>query len=126
MIYDLDLGIKPVTQNVAQVLLHHVTDAATKFEVATCRSNGLEGDTFTRNVTDAQTNGCRDTRTHGRRTGFGTKLINPFFKEKSGCNNIKTNTPSDSIPCDCNLECFLALQKMIYTLLFLLLSVDHD
>ena len=38
--------------------LHHVTYAATKFEVA--RSNGLVGDTFTRNVTDAQTDGRAD------------------------------------------------------------------
>ena len=44
--YDLDLGFK-VMQNVAQYSLHHVTYAATKFEVTT--SNGLGGDTFTRN-----------------------------------------------------------------------------
>ena len=42
-----------------------MTYSATKFEVAT--SNGLEGDTFTSNVTD------------GRQTDFGTKLIYPFF-----------------------------------------------
>ena len=41
----LDLGVK-VMQNVAQYSLHHVTYAATKFEVATC--NGLGGDIFTR------------------------------------------------------------------------------
>ena len=34
-------------------LLHHVSNAATKFEVVT--SNTLGGDTFTRNVMDAQT-----------------------------------------------------------------------
>ena len=39
--------------NVAQYPLHHVTYSTTKFEVAT--SNGLEGDTFTRNRTDIQT-----------------------------------------------------------------------
>ena len=42
-----------VTQYVAQFPLHHVTYSATKFEVAT--SNGLGGDTFTRNVTDGRT-----------------------------------------------------------------------
>ena len=36
-----------------QYPLHHVTYSTTKFEVAT--SNGLGGDTFTRNVTDGQT-----------------------------------------------------------------------
>ena len=50
-IFDLDLRVK-VTQNVAQYPLHYVTYSFTKFEVAT--SNGLGGDTFTRNVTDAQ------------------------------------------------------------------------
>ena len=46
-----------------------------KFEVV--RSNGLGGDTFTRIVTDA--------RTDGRRIDFGTKLIYPFFlKKKAG------------------------------------------
>ena len=40
-----------VTQNVSQYALHHVTYAATKYEVA--RSYGLGGDTFTRNVPDA-------------------------------------------------------------------------
>ena len=49
-----DFGVK-VTQNVAQYPLHHVTYAATKFEIAT--SKGLGGDTFTRNVTYAQTDG---------------------------------------------------------------------
>ena len=49
-IFDIDLV---VTRNVAQYTLHHVTYSATKFEVAT--SNGLGGDTFTRNVTDRPT-----------------------------------------------------------------------
>ena len=44
-LFDLDPKVK-VTRNVAQYPLHHVTYSATKFEVAT--SNGLEGDTFTR------------------------------------------------------------------------------
>ena len=39
-----------VTQNVAQYRLHHMTYAATKFEVAV--SNSLGGDTFIRNVED--------------------------------------------------------------------------
>ena len=43
-LFDLDLGVK-VTRNVTQYPLHHVTYAATKFEVA--RSNGLGVDTFT-------------------------------------------------------------------------------
>ena len=47
-----DLVVK-VTRNITQYTLHHVTYAATKFEVAT--SNGLGGDTFTRNMTDART-----------------------------------------------------------------------
>ena len=65
MTFNLDLGVK-VTRNVAQYPLHHVTYSDTKFEVAT--SNGLEGDTFTRNVT--------------RWTDFGTKLIYTFFLKK--------------------------------------------
>ena len=50
--------------------LHHVTYAATKFEVAT--SNGLGGlDTFTRKMS------------HGRQlTDFGTKLTYPLFLKK--------------------------------------------
>ena len=63
----------------------------TKFGVAT--SNGLGGDTFTRNVTDGRTHGRTDGRTDrrtdgqtdGRRTDFDTKLIYPFFlKKKAG------------------------------------------
>ena len=76
-IFDLDLGVK-VTRNVDQYPLHHVTHQATKFIVAT--SNGLGGDTFTRNVTDGRT----DRQTDGRRTDFGTKLIYLFSKEKGG------------------------------------------
>ena len=56
-----------------------MTYSHTKFEVAI--SNGLGGDTFTRNVTDGRTHG----RTDGRRTDFNTKLIYPFFlKKKAG------------------------------------------
>ena len=44
-----------VTQNIAQYPLHYVTYSTTKFEVAT--SNGLGGDTFTRNVMDGRTDG---------------------------------------------------------------------
>ena len=52
-----------------------MTYSTTKFEVAT--SNGLGGDTFTRNVTDR------------RRTDFDTKLIYPFFlKKKAGMNSV--------------------------------------
>ena len=85
--FDLDLE---VTQNVDQCPLHHVTYAATKFEVAT--SNRLGGDAFTRNMTDAHTHGRTSAQTDGRmtdgrRTDFGTKLIYPFSKEKSGYNN---------------------------------------
>ena len=84
--FDLDLGVK-VTRNVAQYPLHHVTYSATKFEVA--MSNPLEGDTFTKNVTDAHPHG----RTDGRRTDFGAKLIYPIFlKKKSGYNEDTINT----------------------------------
>ena len=48
MTFDLYLGVK-FARNVAQYPLNHVTYSNTKFEVA--RSNGLGGDTFTRNVT---------------------------------------------------------------------------
>ena len=85
-VFDLDLGVK-VTQNVAQFPLHHVTYSATKFEVAT--SNSLGGDTFTRNVTDAHPHRRTDAQTDGRRTDFGTKLIYPFSKEKSGYNKTE-------------------------------------
>ena len=60
-----------------------MTYSTTKFEVAT--SNGLGGDTFTRNVTDGRTDG----QTDGRRTDFDTKLIYPFFlKKKAGIINF--------------------------------------
>ena len=70
--FDLDLGVK-VTRNVTQYPLHHVTYSPKKFEAAT--SYRLGGDTFTRNGTQAHTDG----RTDGRRTDFDTKLIYPFF-----------------------------------------------
>ena len=65
--------------------------STTKFEVAT--SNGLGGDTFTRNMTDGRTHGRTDARTDGgtdgRRTDFDTKFKYPFFsKEKSGYNDV--------------------------------------
>ena len=89
--FDLDLGVK-VTQNVAQTPLHHVTYSTTKFKVAT--SNGLGGDTLTRNVTDGRTDGRTDRRTDGRRTDFDTKLIYPFFlKKKAGIKMQKLYTP---------------------------------
>ena len=43
-----------------------MTYLTTKVEVAT--SNGLGGDTFTRNVTDVRTNGQTDGQTDGRTT----------------------------------------------------------
>ena len=70
-----DLDVK-VTQNVAIYPLHHVTNAAIKFEVA--RSNGLGGDTITRNMTDRRT---------GRWTmdGLWYEINIPFFlKKKEG------------------------------------------
>ena len=99
--FDLDLGVK-VTRNVAQYPLHHVTYSPTKFEVAT--SNGLGGDTFTRNVTDGCTHGQTDRRTDrrtdgrtdGRRTDFDTKLIYPFFlKKKAGIKTIQVTVLSE-------------------------------
>ena len=81
-LFDLDLGVK-VTQNVSKFPIHHVTYSAAKYEVAT--SNRLVGDTFIRNVTDAQKHICTDAQTDGRQTDFGTKLIHPFFlKKKAG------------------------------------------
>ena len=78
--FDIDLGVK-VKRNVAQYPLHHLTYLPTKFEVAT--SNGLGGDTFTRNVTDGRTHG----QMYGRRTDFDTKLIYSFSKEKAVITN---------------------------------------
>ena len=60
IIFDLDLGVK-VTWNIVQYPLHHVTYLGTKFEVAI--SNGLGGDTFTRNVTQAHTHALTDGQT---------------------------------------------------------------
>ena len=78
-----DLGVK-VTRNVTQYPLHHVIYASTKFEVAT--SNGLGGDTITRNVTD----GRADRQTHGRTTDRLWYEINiPYFSnENAGIINI--------------------------------------
>ena len=57
-----------------------MTYSTTKFKVAT--SNGLGGDTFTRNVTDVRTDGQADGR---MRTDFDAKLIYPIFlKKKAG------------------------------------------
>ena len=58
--------------------------APAKFETA--MSNGLGGDAlFTRNVTENRTHVRMHGRTDGRRTDFGTKLINPFLiKKKAG------------------------------------------
>ena len=48
--FDFDLRVK-ATQNIAQYPLHHVNYLGTKFEDT--MPKGLGGDTFTRNVTDA-------------------------------------------------------------------------
>ena len=69
--FDLDLWVKG-TQNLAQYPLHHVTYSATKFEVAT--SNRLGGDTFTRNMTEAQKHIRTDARMH-RQTDDGPTLV---------------------------------------------------
>ena len=75
----LDLGVK-VTRNVAQYPLHHVIYASTKFEVAT--SNGLGGDTITRNVTDGRTDALTDRRTTDR---LWYEINIPYFSnEKAG------------------------------------------
>ena len=68
MKFDLDPGIK-VTRNVAQYHLHHVTYFTTKFKVAT--SNGLGGDTFTRNMTHGWTN-LQDGRSE---VSYGVNLV---------------------------------------------------
>ena len=70
--FDHDVWVK-VTRNVAQYHPHHVTYAATKFEVA--RSNGLGGDTFTK-----KRDGRTDARTDRKTTGRLWYEINiPFF-----------------------------------------------
>ena len=74
-------------RNVAQYPLHHVTYSATKFEVTT--SNGLEGDTFTRNVMHRRTDGQTTDR-------LWYEINIPFFsKEKAG---IITQSISKFIP----------------------------
>ena len=74
-----DLGVK-VTRNVAQYPLHHVIYASTKYEVAT--SNGLGGDTITRNVTDGRTDARTDRRTTDR---LWYEINIPYFSnEKAG------------------------------------------
>ena len=45
--FDFNLRVEVIC-NVAQYPLHHLIDAATKFEVAT--SNGLGGDAFIRKI----------------------------------------------------------------------------
>ena len=61
-----------------------------KVEVAT--SNGLGGDTFTRNVTD------------GRRNDFDTNLVYPFSKEKkTGINNSFISVILNHLDCEVNL-----------------------
>ena len=73
--FDLDLGVK-VTQNVTQLPLHHVIYASTKFEIAT--SNGLGGDTITRNVTDGRTH-------RGTKDWLWYEINIPYFSnEKAG------------------------------------------
>ena len=85
-----------------------MTYSTAKFKVAT--SNGLEGDTFTRNVTDGQTHGRTDGRTDGRRTDFDTKLIYPFFlKKKAGITRGSFATISDG---RCGLIDWLAFYLM--------------
>ena len=72
-----------------------MTCSATKFEVAT--SNGLGGDTFTRNLTD------------GQPTDFGTKF---FLKKKAGImkRNVKEN-PSNNFA---SLSSMCKFAKKIY------------
>ena len=78
-----------------------MTYSPTKFGVAT--SNGLGGDTFTRNVTDGRTHGRTDGQTDGRttdgrRTDFDTKLIYPFFlKKKAGITMVQAIKNSEII-----------------------------
>ena len=63
--FDLDLG----HTKVAQYPLHYVIYASTRFEVAT--SNGLGGDTITRDVTDGRTNRQTDARMCSQRFLLG-------------------------------------------------------
>ena len=78
--FDLDLVVN-VTWHVAQSPLHHVTYLGTKFESAT--SNGLGGDSFTRNVTDGHTYAHTDEQTDQLWYEINIPL---FSKEKSGYN----------------------------------------
>ena len=71
-LFDLD--------HVAQYALHLVTYLGIKFEVA--RSNSLGGDTFTRNVTDARTDG----RTTDR-LWYEINIAFFFLKKKAGITN---------------------------------------
>ena len=59
----------------------------TKFKVAP--SNGLGGDSFTRNVMDGRTHVRTDRQMNRRWSNFGTKLIYFFSNEKSGYNKGK-------------------------------------
>ena len=81
MTFDHDLGVK-ITRNISQYTLHHMTYAATNFEVASY--NGLGGDTFTRNVTGAHIR--NDRRTDGQTDDEPTLVRNQytlFAKEKA-------------------------------------------
>ena len=69
--FDLDLGVK-VTRNSAQYPKQHVISLGTKFKVAP--SNGLGGDSFTRNVMDGGTHVHADRQTD-RRTDDGQTLV---------------------------------------------------
>ena len=72
--FTFDLGVK-VIRNVAQYPLHHMAIQLQSFKLLA--TNGLGGDTFTRNKTGG--------RTDAQRTDFGTNLIYPFFlKKKEG------------------------------------------
>ena len=72
---------------------HHVTYPGPKFEIVT--SDGLGGDTFTRNVTDGRMHRLTDRPIDGRRADFGTKLIYPFFLKKKA--DITTSFPQTKV-----------------------------
>ena len=67
-----------------------MTYSTTKFEFAT--SNGLGGDTFTRNVTDGHTHLQTDGQADDRPTLVRNYYTLFFSKEKSGYNNFKMVT----------------------------------
>ena len=69
-----------VTQNLAQYPLHHLTYSATKLEVAT--SNSLGVDTFTRNLMDRLTDGQTYQLWYEINIHF-------FLKKKAGVTNLK-------------------------------------